>query len=438
MQYKSLLKNRNYRLFWASQGLSTAGSTLSSMGLLWYASVNLRSLALAGLIGTAWGLPSIFGILTGTVDDRVDRRQFMLKIDIFSGALILALASIIYFEHTNPYLILALIFGLSLLLEFFESASFAFLPSLVNTSEVSSVNAFLNTLQQGALTLTRAIGGGLLTSIGVVGFLIIDTISYLVSALSLSAIRMPSVHRNLNTIETNISEVQEYIYTPNKKTDDGKKSTLALLYEIWTDLKTGFSQMWSNPLISNVVPWALPANAAYGAVLVLLPGWVSQELGKDASVYGLLISSGMAGFILGSVLAPSLIRRFQANWIMGGFTLLEAIALFLFTLSTDYSSAIMWYALVGFFDGLSSPVFFSLLQGEIPEEYLGRIVGGLMTLLAFGQPIGMFPGGLLAESKSLFFFFTASAILIGLAGLCFIWAKPLRVRVPSEKTIYDD
>ncbi|MBU1398338.1 MAG: MFS transporter [Candidatus Edwardsbacteria bacterium] len=435
MQYKSLLKNRDYRLFWVSQSLSAAGSTLSSMGLLWYASVNVGSLTLAGLIGTAWGLPSILGLLAGTVADRVDRRQLMLKIDGFSAALMLVLASIIYFEQTNPYLILIFVFGLSLLREFFESASFAFLPSLVNKSEVASANAFLNTSQQGTLTLARAIGGGLLSSIGVVGLLVVDAISYLASTFSLLAIRMPS---KLANIHAKRSESQESISTLNPKTDDEAKPALALLREIWVDLKTGFSQMWSNPLISKVVPWALPANAAYGAVLVLLPGWVNQVLGKDASIYGLVISSGTVGFILGSILAPLLVRRYQANWIMGGFTLLEAVALLFFTLSTEPSLAIMWYTLVGFFDGMSSPVFFSLLQVEIPEEYLGRIFGGLMTLLAFGQPIGMFLGGLLAESNSLFFVFTASAILIGLAGLYFIWAKPLRVRLPSEKTTNDD
>lgn len=434
MPYKSLMKNHNYRLFWVSQSLSAAGSTLSSMGLLWYASVNVGSLTLAGLIGTAWGLPSILGFLAGTVADRVDRRQLMLKIDGFSAALMLVLASIIYFERANPYLILVFVFGLSLLREFFEPASFAFLPSLVNESEVASANAFLNTSQQGTLTLARGIGGVLLSSIGVVGLLVVDAITYLVSAFSLLAIRMPNPRKKLANIRTRPSESQESVTTLNQRTDGEAKPALALLYDIWVDLKTGFSQMWTNPLISKVVPWALPANAAYGAVLVLLPGWVDQVLGQDASIYGLVISSSTIGFILGSILAPLLVRRYQANWIMGGFTLLEAVALLFFTLSTEPGLAIMWYTLVGFFDGMSSPVFFSLLQVEIPEEYLGRIFGGLMTLFALGQPVGMFLGGWLAESSSLSFVFTASAILIGLVGLYFIWAKPLRVRLPSEKT----
>jgi len=230
MQYKSLLKNRDYRLFWVSQSLSAAGSTLSSMGLLWYASVTLGSLTLAGLIGTVWGLPSILGFLAGAVADRADRRQLMLKIDGFSGALMLVLASIIFFKQTTPYLILFFVFGLSLLREFFESASFAFLPSLVNKTEIASANAFLNTSQQGTLALARAIGGGLLSSIGVVGLLVVDAISYLASAFCLLAIRMPGPHKKLANIHARRSESQESISTFNPKTDDETKPAFASLH----------------------------------------------------------------------------------------------------------------------------------------------------------------------------------------------------------------
>mgnify|MGYP005853164723 CR=1 FL=1 len=427
MSYKSLLMNRNYRLLLLGQSFSAGGSALSSLGILWYAAVNVGSPSLAGLIGTAWGLPSVLSFVAGVVADQTDRRQLMIRVDGLSAILMLVLAIAIYFQHPSPSLILiSFILLLSLLREFFETASFAFLPSLVDKEEITPANSLLNVTQQGLLALARVIGGGLLSVLGVVGLLLIDAISYFVSALTLIAIPHPQGHMAKERVISSVN-VREAPF-PQKKTGD----IHARLYEQIADIKAGFLQMWTTPLIRKVVPWALPANAAYGAILVLLPSWISHKLNSDATLYGFMIGMGTGGFMIGAILAPFFAGRYQANWIMGYFTLLEAIALFFFTLVNEPILAILLYTSMSLFDGLSSPIFFSLLQVQTSEEYLGRIFGGLMTLLALGQPIGMFLGGILAEYGGLFTVFVAGSILIGLAGLRFLFAQPLRARLPSQ------
>lgn len=427
MSYKSLLVNRSYRLLLLGHSFSAGGSALSSLGLLWYATVNVGSPSLAGLIGAAWGLPSVLSFVAGVAADQVDRRQLMIRVDSLSAILMLVLAIAIYFQHPSPsFVLIAFVLLLSLLREFFETASFAFLPSLVEKEEITSANSLLNVTQQGALALARVIGGGLLSVLGVVGLLLIDAISYFVSALTLIAIPYPHGHMGKERVISRVN-VQETPF-PQKKTRD----IPARLYEQLADIKAGFLQMWTTPLIRKVVPWALPANAAYGAILVLLPSWISHRLNGDATLYGVMIGMGTGGFMIGAILAPFFATRYQANWIMGYFTLLEAIALFFFALVSEPILAVFLYTSMSLFDGLSSPIFFSLLQVQISEEYLGRIFGGLMTLLALGEPIGMFLGGILAEYRGLFTVFIAGSLLIGLAGLRFLFAQPLRARLPSQ------
>jgi hypothetical protein len=56
---------------------------------------------------------------------------------------------------------------------------------------------------------------------------------------------------------------------------------------------------WATPLIRQVVPVALPANAAYGATRVLLPVWSALHLHAGSSVYGVLAGGGMVGLTVG-------------------------------------------------------------------------------------------------------------------------------------------
>ncbi|MCS6848624.1 MAG: MFS transporter [Anaerolineae bacterium] len=159
MHYKSLLLKRNYRLFLMGQVLSAAGSTLSSLGLLWHVSVETGSPALAGLIGAVWGLPSALSFVTGAIADWTDRQRAMIRTDILSAILMLILAMVIYIQRPLPIIILPIIFILSLLRELFEAASFAFLPSLVTKDEIASANSLLNVSKQGAIALTSALLG---------------------------------------------------------------------------------------------------------------------------------------------------------------------------------------------------------------------------------------------------------------------------------------
>jgi len=390
------------------QVFSAAGSTLSSLGLLWYASVEAESPVLAGLIGAVWGLPSALSFITGAIADWTDRRRVMIGTDILSAILMFVLAIVIYLQLPLPIIILSIIFVLSLLRELFEAASFAFLPSLVTKGEIASANSLLNVSEQGAIALTRMIGGNFLSGLGVVILLIMDAVSYVVSALGLTAIA----------------------HQPNQTTQHTPSSAdiAVLIQRGVADIKTGLVHMWTTPLIREVVPWALPANAAYGAILVLLPTWISQRLYGNATMYGLMIGMGTLGFMIGAIIAPHFTSRYKANWLMGCFTLLEASALFFFTFAQSSTPALLLYVLMNLFDGLSSPIFFSLLQAQTSEEHLGRIFGGLMTLLALGQPVGMAIGGLLAE-HSLFAVFALGSILIGFAGFRFLLARPLCVRL---------
>ena len=94
MHYWQLLAERNYRLLWTGQLLSTMGGAFASIGLLWYAAA-IGPHNIVGLMGAASAIPSVFGFLAGIAADRVDRRRLMLGIDIICAGLVICIAIII-------------------------------------------------------------------------------------------------------------------------------------------------------------------------------------------------------------------------------------------------------------------------------------------------------------------------------------------------------
>lgn len=424
MHYWQLLAERNYRLLWTGQLLSTMGGAFASIGLLWYAA-SIGPHNIVGLMGAASAIPSVFGFLAGIAADRVDRRRLMLGIDIICAGLVICIAIIIALSNSGGVIVIAplliLVFTISLLGEFYEPALFAYIPMLVDREKIASANSLLNTGREGMIAAAKIMAGIIASLIGITGLLVLNALTELFSALSLYFIKASHTHtkdtRNVDSAGSNPGQEHPRI------TGDIKS--------ILVDLREGFSMMWKSPLISKVLPWTLPANAMYGAAVVLMPSWVIHRLDGNISLYGIIMGGGMFGIMMGTLIAPLLARYYTANFVMGIFTVVEAVFLLLFAITHNHVLAIIFFSLMGFFDGLSSPIYFSLIQIQLPEERLGQVFGSLMTFLALGQPIGMVVGGMLADKIGLAPVYYSASILIGSVGVFFITSKPLHVRLPS-------
>ncbi len=376
-------------------------------------------------MGAASAIPSVFGFLAGVTADRVDRRRLMMGIDITCASLVICIAIIIALSNTGgviviaPLLILVLI--VSLLEQFYQPALFAYIPMLVERKKIVTANSLLNTGREGMIAAAKIMAGIIASLIGITGLLVLRALTDLFSALSLYFIKVSHTQ----------AKDTGNVGSPRTNPGQGDSRIIESIKSILVDLREGFSIMRKNPLISKVLPWALPANAMYGAAVVLMPSWVIHRLDGNISLYGIIIGGGMFGIMMGTLIAPLLARYYTANLVMGIFTVVEAVFLLLFAITHNHVLAIIFFSLMGFFDGLSSPIYFSLIQIQLPEEHLGQVFGSLMTFLALGQPVGMVAGGMLADKIGLVPVYYSASILIGSVGVFFITSKPLHVRLPS-------
>ena len=85
--FKSLRKHRNYRLFFAGQVVSLAGTWMQNIALAWFV-VELTSSPLAvGFLAFCRFIPfTIFGLASGVVADRLDNRRLVIGTQIAADA----------------------------------------------------------------------------------------------------------------------------------------------------------------------------------------------------------------------------------------------------------------------------------------------------------------------------------------------------------------
>ena len=187
----SLWRHRDFLLLWAGESTSQVGTRIDE--------VAIPLLAVTVLGATPWqmGLLTaaqtagflLIGLLAGVVLDRVRRFPIMIAADLARFALLatIPLAAWLGVLGYPLLLVVALVTGLGTV--FFDVAYQSVLSSLVGRAQLVDGNGKLESTRAAAAAGGPALGGGLVQLVGAAGAVLVDTVSYLISAALLAWIR---------------------------------------------------------------------------------------------------------------------------------------------------------------------------------------------------------------------------------------------------------
>ncbi len=95
--FASLRKHRNYRLFFAGQVVSLAGTWMQNIALAWFVVELTHSPVAVGLLAFCRFIPfTLFGMVSGVVVDRLDIRRLVISTQIASMVVSIALAALAF------------------------------------------------------------------------------------------------------------------------------------------------------------------------------------------------------------------------------------------------------------------------------------------------------------------------------------------------------
>jgi MFS family permease len=185
--------HRDFKLLWGGETVSELGSQVSLLAipLLAVRTLHATTFQVGLLTAASTAAFLIVGLPAGVWVDRIRRHWVMIAADL---GRVLALGSIPVAFALNALTMVQLIVVVlvtGILTVFFDVAYQSYLPSLVGREHLVEGNAKLTGSAQVASVAGPSIAGGMVQAIGSSYAVVVDSLSFLVSALAVAGIRTP-------------------------------------------------------------------------------------------------------------------------------------------------------------------------------------------------------------------------------------------------------
>jgi len=400
---RGLWGHPDFLRLWAAQAVSSFGARIAREGLPMVAILVLRAgpqamglLAAAGLIAYAAA-----GLGAGLVVDRAPKRPLMIAADLGRALVMLAvpLAALSgSLTLAGVFVALALISALSAM---FETADHAFLPSLIDASQLVDGNAKLGTTDAVAEFGGPALAGVLVQALTAPIAVGATAVTYLASALCLTAVRAPQARGKAPEADGPAATAPDF------------------------DVLGGVRAVFAHPVVRPI--WLMSVARDffgwfYGALYTF---YALDVLRLSPAQVGISVAAGGLGGIIGAPLAPLLVRRLGAGpmVVVTGFA--AGATGFLIPLAGGAPLVALTFLIVGQLvgDALQTAREIgktSLRQALIAPTDLGRTSGAFIAAAGLAGVAGALTGGSLGAAigarETLFVAATGGAVvpLIGL------------------------
>ncbi|MEU4155432.1 MFS transporter [Actinoplanes sp. NPDC026670] len=373
----SLWRNNRFTAFWAGETVSHFGDRISELALPLIAVTMLAATPTqVGLLTAAIWAPNLLSAVVGTwVDRRAHRKRLLVSADLLRAAALLSLP----IAYWCGLLGLAQLFAVALLAGagqvLFSCAYSSFFVTLVDRDQYVDANSKLSTSRSASFVVGPAAGGFLIQALTAPVAIVIDAVSFLVSALFIGRITAAP-------------------------TPVGERSSLA------ADVGAGLRYVLGHSYLRAALACVTTVNFFGFIAQALVILYASRELGLPAGLIGLAFGIGATGAVVGAVIAPRLSARFGVGrMIVVGAVLFPAptaaIALadgphWLIATTIAVAEAVSGASVMLFDINLNS------VQTAVIADHMRSRVSGVFGTINYGaRPVGAMIGGLLGSGLGL-------------------------------------
>ncbi len=379
---RSPLLRRNFALLFAGQLISALGDQAYGIALPWTVLAVTGDPRQMGVVLAAGAIPRMLALLLGgALADRLSPRLVMLVTDAARTAVVAALGVTLFFGLPPLWVVATLAALEGLGTGFFLPSFPAITPVLVPAEELPAANGMMMIIQFISLVIGPLLGGIATASQASVAFLA-DASSFLVSFVTLGAIRLPRRQRNPATAKR------------------------GMVSQIGAGIRYAFAQ----PLLRTTITVSALGNfALVGAANVSLIV-LSRNLSRSPVTLGLLLAAIGVGGIVGGLTAGFVGRLRRRGLVVAlvwpliavGFA---AVALaagpaashlpFGLALAPDLRVPVIagLLGLIGVFLALGDTVFTTIMQQKMDPDYLGRIFSVQLLAGGVAQPLSLLAAG---------------------------------------------
>jgi MFS family permease len=345
----------------------------------------------------------LVGLVAGAWVDRLRRRPIMIGADLGRALLLgsIPVAAIAGVLGLPQLLIVA--FLAAVLSPFFNSASTAYLPTVVERHRLLEANSALSAANSVS-EFTGFSASGFLVQVFTAPIAIgVDAISFVVSAILLATIRRPEPPRPA------VSEREPILH----------------------EIREGLGVVRRSPVLRAMALAHAANHVLWGIFSTTYILYAVQDLGLGPAAIGLISGLGGVGAFVGATAARRVVARLGAgrSMIVGlvGLTIGSALIPLAPSGAVFVAAAMLVVQqLLGDSTGiLYDIVETSLTQSIVEGRVLGRVDATVGTFTTVTALVGAILGGFLAEAFGLRAT-VAIGVIAGATAILFIWFSPVR------------
>src|SRR2546423_8836809 len=183
-------KHRNFRLFFAGQGISQIGNwlTLVAQALLVLKLTN-NGIALGALAAAQFGPVLLIGPWAGLIADRSDKRRLLLIVQVIAMAQSFALGALAFSGHPPVLAIYAVALVGGVTVAFDNPARRAFVVEMVPERDMHNAVSLNSALMTSSRVVGPALAGLLIATVGFGWCFLVDGLTYIAGLAGLWMMR---------------------------------------------------------------------------------------------------------------------------------------------------------------------------------------------------------------------------------------------------------
>ena len=372
-----LWRHRDFLSLWGAETISQFGTQVSLLALPLVAILVLEESAfkIAALTSAEFLPFLLFTLPAGVWVDRLRRKPILVLANVGRAVALLSVPIVYWVGGLTIWQLYVVGFAVGVCTVFFDVAYQSYIPALVGRGDVVEANSKLEISRAAAQIAGPGIAGGLIALLTAPVAVLVDAVSYAVSALLLFGIRK-----------------QE------------EAPPRAERRSLRAELGEGLSYVFRHPYQRTMVAMTALSNFFGQVVFSILLVYAVRELHLSAGTIGIALAIGNLGTLAAALSAKRIGDRLGvgrtillASCLFGPGTLLIAFA------PQEYALPLIVLAMIviGFGGILYNVTAISLIQAITPDRILGRANASRRFVVWGVVPLGGFVGGALASTIGL-------------------------------------
>jgi len=353
--------------------MSNIGDSLYFIGTMWFVKEIAENPIWIGIIGFLIMLPVVLQIFFGPFIDYFSKKNILMLATGGQALIFTIITALYYMDILKLAVLVCLIFVASLLSQLSYPTETSLIPELIPNNQLTRVNSVFSFTYSSLDLICNAVAGILLTIVGIGIFYAYNAVAFcIISAIVWFFLKIPVLKNKKSTISVS------------------KKISFSKYID---DFKEGLNCLWKLKTLRNIL-----ISFTFVNLLVCLSIGILPIISDSSEKYGFWMTAISAGMILGTMLINTFERRnlrilmILFPFISGVFWIISSILSSIYFILSLISFSISWAML-----GMISVLLQTIIQVNIPEEYLGRGNTVVSAVLGLLSPLGYLLGGIVIQ-----------------------------------------